>query len=537
MARDEIKIRELTTVSSIKATDFIIVEVEDGTKKATLGTLQQLIARTQYFNNVNEMINTDTLKVGDICVTHGYYEAGDGGGATYKITTINDTNIVDNKANFDIFTTDDSGLVAELILDNYITIEQFGAKGDGVTDDILSFNSAINICKGKIVNCNSSSKYYITDSIIIDGTVGFKFNNCTFIPIYTTAIKFNSMVNCINIDQFSVDGTNGNAIEINGDCLGSSIDQITVKETEGKPKAISFSNFNITFNNADNILFKKIILDASITGNLSGIVVNNNSSDTNNITIESLLTYNINNVITTSPDTTNINLNISNITSKSTLNNSLFLLLYGSPIITINNIFIQGYNNIFNCYGSGTYDILISNFTCYNDTTCKILDSISTNGIVSFNGKLRFYNTNILKDSMIWVSRNYGTIYINTIDIKSTGNFLESYVLENNSSSYSGKIISQTIDYTNEEKIVDSTDGVYNNTFITNKVIDWATSINLSSIKNVHEGQVLYIKSSTGMSISTLDNSNIILKSSIIKNLSPYNGVTLRINQNKAIEV
>ena len=250
MARDEIKIRELTTVSSIKATDFIIVEVEDGTKKATLGTLQQLIARTQYFNNVNEMINTDTLKVGDICVTHGYYEAGDGGGATYKITTINDTNIVDNKANFDIFTTDDSGLVAELILDNYITIEQFGAKGDGVTDDILSFNSAINICKGKIVNCNSSSKYYITDSIIIDGTVGFKFNNCTFIPIYTTAIKFNSMVNCINIDQFSVDGTNGNAIEINGDCLGSSIDQITVKETEGKPKAISFSNFSSSVNSS-----------------------------------------------------------------------------------------------------------------------------------------------------------------------------------------------------------------------------------------------------------------------------------------------
>lgn len=50
-----------------------------------------------YYNNILEMQNDNNLKVGDMAITLGYYEANDGGGAEYKI--VNRNNSTKNKFN------------------------------------------------------------------------------------------------------------------------------------------------------------------------------------------------------------------------------------------------------------------------------------------------------------------------------------------------------------------------------------------------------------------------------------------------------
>lgn len=526
----DIKVRELSLVSSIKSTDYLIVELEDGTKRATIATLQKLIAKTQYFDNVQEMINTNTLKIGDICMTHGYYEPGDGGGAIYMIDTLDDT-IVDNKADFDIFTGDDSGLVAKIILDENVTIEQFGAKGDGITDDILSFKSALNKCNGKIVNCKHNSIYYITDSILVDGTVNFSFNNCTLKPDTLSALKISSVLKPFHFDKVQIDCSEfGIGVEVEGDCLGSTIDTITVLDVDPNRNAI-------TFKNIDNLVVDRIITKSDNSSG-KGINIINTHSNPETLVINSIIFNNSITPIYIDKQCNNtFNLIINHITAKTTLNNNVLFVNYGSPIIYIKECIASGFSKLFAC-NTGSYDIAIDNLTCYNTNTCAILDNLSEDGIVSFNGKLRFFNTNTAIDSMIWVNKNYGKIYINTLDIKKSGNFLDSFSLTDYNGSYPGKIITQGIDYTNELKVYEGNNGILENNAITNIVVDWATNTDLTNINNINEGQIFYIKSSTGMRISTLnDNTNIILKSEVTKNLSLYNGVTLRITNGKAVEV
>lgn len=109
------------------------------------------------FNNINEMKSGD-LKVGDIVETKGYYTKNDNGAAKYEIMTYdqfyetlpNDIKAVSyrndrwglgnpvwEKTPVDEYGnhTLDNGLVAKLLVEDIITPEQWGAIGDGITNN------------------------------------------------------------------------------------------------------------------------------------------------------------------------------------------------------------------------------------------------------------------------------------------------------------------------------------------------------------------------------------------------------------------
>ena len=106
------------------------------------GTLDQIIQ--QYLNSsaiwgfdtVQDMKNATNLINGSYAKTLGYYKINDGGEATYKITnTVSETEYKEELKN---------GLFATLLIDNdSVNVHQFGAKGDGTTDDSNAINLAL----------------------------------------------------------------------------------------------------------------------------------------------------------------------------------------------------------------------------------------------------------------------------------------------------------------------------------------------------------------------------------------------------------
>lgn len=93
-----------------------------------------------YYKSVAEMKASETAIVGRPCVTLGYYEPNDGGGGVYIIRQKKESDVDDGGS---IIVLDNEN-VAELIIEGAVNVKQFGAKGDGATDNITAMQNCIN---------------------------------------------------------------------------------------------------------------------------------------------------------------------------------------------------------------------------------------------------------------------------------------------------------------------------------------------------------------------------------------------------------
>ena len=91
-----------------------------------------------FFNTVDEMRNSNP-KNGSIVRTCGFYFLGDGGGATYRISEKQDGD-VDSPTSI-VF----GNYVAKLVIDQNkeVNVRQFGARGDGSSNDTSAFLAAV----------------------------------------------------------------------------------------------------------------------------------------------------------------------------------------------------------------------------------------------------------------------------------------------------------------------------------------------------------------------------------------------------------
>ena len=128
------------------------------------------------FDNVSSMKLAENLVNGSKVSTMGYYQVNDGGNALYKVRTITNEDIVDEKSIIALY---DNTLVAELIVKDNITPEMVGAYGDGEHDD----HDAIEYCLNNygVVNLIQSKTYLTNSSITLKFKNIINGNNATII--------------------------------------------------------------------------------------------------------------------------------------------------------------------------------------------------------------------------------------------------------------------------------------------------------------------------------------------------------------------
>ena len=119
------------------------------------------LAGLMIYNSVADLKVAENLSNGSSVKTLGYYSYNSGGGALYKVRTILNTDVVDDKS---IISLANNSLVAELISNTEVNVRQFGAVGDGTTDDTNSLQAAIDYCINNNLNLliNSTSQFYKT---------------------------------------------------------------------------------------------------------------------------------------------------------------------------------------------------------------------------------------------------------------------------------------------------------------------------------------------------------------------------------------
>lgn len=109
--------------------------VEQGTLQEIITTyIQSNVAWT--FDTVSDMQSATNLVDGSYAQTLGYYSVDDGGKSLYHIT---DSGTADGGKVIAL----SGGLYAHLLVKDSVYVEQFGAKGDGTTDDQDAINKAM----------------------------------------------------------------------------------------------------------------------------------------------------------------------------------------------------------------------------------------------------------------------------------------------------------------------------------------------------------------------------------------------------------
>ena len=137
------------------------------------GTLQEIISdylnskALFCFDNVNGMKTATNFIDGSYAKTLGYYDVNDGGGATYKIRTITNDDVVDEMT---IIALDDETLIAELIEDevNVLNVLQCGAYRDGITDNSVIFNKVIDYANAHSKNIFIPNGEYVVNDDLHD---------------------------------------------------------------------------------------------------------------------------------------------------------------------------------------------------------------------------------------------------------------------------------------------------------------------------------------------------------------------------------
>ena len=348
------KIQDLVTKDSLDLDNLVVIEDDDGTKLIPVRLIKQTVSSTLFFNNVEEM-KSGTFLENEVCETLGYHEPGDGGGALYRIT-YNPTAIGDNGLIHDGLICNNVYRAEMIIRDGEVAPEQFGAKGDGVTDDTAAINKCI--ASGYNIKFNKK-KIYAVKGLTIPNNYILDLNGSTLRSLTTIFVRtdVNDYVENITIQNGIIKATNNTAI------------LVTCKSYNLKLNNLSFVDY-LESEEAANIPTKSVFI---CIGSARGCKIINCDFKVKSYK------YNKKNGI-----------------EVDVVNNSY---LYAD--ITIDRCVFTHMNTAIYCHHSSSLcdcKLTVSNCNCYNDefTSIKTTNELTTLGLTSNN-----YGSFIISDAEI----------------------------------------------------------------------------------------------------------------------------------------
>lgn len=169
------------------------------------------------FDNVAQL-KLARLGTGQLVKTKGYYTANDGGGAEYLIVATG-TGTDDGGSYLDLALNQ-----AELVDRDNVNVKQFGAKGDGVTDDTLAIQSAIT-SSPKVFVPVSSGNYVVSSGISVSSGKVIEFENTTPSTFhYSGTGACLTVLNRVRLINVSISGTGLNNPTVDNGQVGIYLD-------------------------------------------------------------------------------------------------------------------------------------------------------------------------------------------------------------------------------------------------------------------------------------------------------------------------
>ena len=203
------------------------------------------------YDSVADLKAAENLVNGSLVKTYGYYDYNDNGGAFYKVRNIINTDTPDDVT---IIALHDVSLVAELIFDK-VNVKQFGAKGDGVTDDTQAIQKALDYLRvypRASKDCSElyfpNGTYLVTDTLTIENGRWLKIYGKATITadMNKPILKIKSSMYIYVDDLMFIQQNSGSDAEcINIDA--SYIMKFNEVYTNGGDKGVNILGNNITF--------------------------------------------------------------------------------------------------------------------------------------------------------------------------------------------------------------------------------------------------------------------------------------------------
>ena len=146
----------------------------NGAALSTNGTSFVFKPFLTHFDSVADMVSDTDLIVGQKVVTNGYYTPGDGGWNAYEIVAAA-TGTDDGGSFIDLTTHQAQGLFP----DGIVRTSQFGARGDGVTDDLATINAAVAYIK-TLADAGKEAVLHIIDDPALSATLTLDASDASF---------------------------------------------------------------------------------------------------------------------------------------------------------------------------------------------------------------------------------------------------------------------------------------------------------------------------------------------------------------------